>query len=61
LLEKVKDAHLDPEAFSLFRIGTQQKKQPGKMKKWSCGCTNIRAATEVEAFCHRCGQPFLLL
>jgi hypothetical protein len=60
LLEKVQKAHLDPEAFSLFRTAAQQKKQPGKMKKWSCGCTNVRAATEVEAVCHRCGQPFLL-
>jgi len=27
-------------------------------KKWSCGCTIIRAATEVSAQCARCGHPF---
>jgi SprT-like family protein len=27
-------------------------------KKWSCGCTNIRAAVVVEARCLRCGKLF---
>jgi len=61
LLEKVKSAALDPQAFSLFRTGVKPQKQPTKMKKWSCGCTNIRVATAVEAVCHHCGQPFLLV
>jgi hypothetical protein len=30
----------------------------GRMKKWSCGCTNIRAAVAVQALCQRCGRPF---
>ena len=30
------------------------------MVKWSCGCTNIRAATKVEARCLRCGRRFQL-
>jgi hypothetical protein len=29
-----------------------------KLKKWTCGCTNIRAAVEVAAACLRCGHPF---
>jgi len=29
-----------------------------KLKKWSCGCTNVRAAVEVEALCLKCGAPF---
>jgi hypothetical protein len=32
---------------------------PGsKLKKWSCGCTNVRAAVELEAVCARCGEWF---
>jgi DNA repair photolyase len=36
-------------------------RQAGKSKliKWSCACTNIRAAVEVEAECLRCGDRFL--
>ncbi len=30
----------------------------GTMVRWSCGCTNIRAATVVTARCLRCGRPF---
>ena len=59
LREKVRNVYLDPKAFSLFRTGIKQNKQPTKMKKWSCGCTNIRAATEVKAVCHRCGRQFI--
>lgn len=33
---------------------------PGsKLKKWSCGCTNVRAAVELEAVCARCGEWFV--
>jgi hypothetical protein len=28
-----------------------------KMKKWSCACSTVRAATEVELECKKCGQP----
>ena len=32
---------------------------PGsKLKKWSCGCTNVRCAVELHALCHRCGKRF---
>lgn len=29
-----------------------------KMKKWSCGCTNVRCAKHLFAVCTRCRQPF---
>ena len=58
LIEIVNKAKIDPEAFSLFRKGQQVKKQVGKMKKWRCRCTNIRAATPVDAVCQKCGQTF---
>ena len=33
---------------------------PGsKLKKWSCGCTNVRAAVELKALCGRCRRWFV--
>lgn len=33
---------------------------PGsKLKKWSCGCTNVRCAVELQALCERCGKRFV--
>lgn len=29
-----------------------------KSSKWSCGCTNVRCATLLQANCHLCGQRF---
>lgn len=29
-----------------------------KLKKWSCGCTNVRCAVELAATCRRCGNLF---
>ena len=29
-----------------------------KLRKWSCGCTNVRCAVELAARCERCGNPF---
>jgi hypothetical protein len=59
LLARVQEVNLDADAFSLFRKGAGRKKQPTKMKKWRCGCTNIRAATEVDACCNACGEAFV--
>ena len=39
------------------------KKQPTKMKKWSCSCnkpTNVRCATHLQAYCTVCGSDFEL-
>ena len=33
-------------------------KAPTKMKKWSCGCTNVRCAVILEAYCEKCGSSF---
>lgn len=32
-----------------------------KMKKWWCGCTNVRCATRLYATCNRCGGTFFLV
>jgi hypothetical protein len=45
-----------------FRAGMEAApRQPGKskLKKWSCGCTNIWAAVDVSAECLKCGDVFL--
>jgi hypothetical protein len=31
-----------------------------KMKRWWCGCTNVRCATDLDASCNRCGGTFRL-
>ena len=33
-------------------------KGTSKMKKWSCNCTNIRCATNLQAYCTNCNSDF---
>lgn len=50
----------DPDAFSVYRKdGNGTKKAPTKMKKWVCGCTTIRCATQLDAQCVACGTSFV--
>ncbi len=35
-------------------------KGKSKLKKWTCGCTNVRVAVELEAMCLKCGNRFEL-
>ena len=39
---------------------TARRKRRGdsKLKKWTCGCTNVRCAVELAAHCERCGNRF---
>lgn len=40
---------------------TAKPKGTSKLKKWSCGCTNIRVAVaDIEAVCLKCGNRFIL-
>lgn len=52
----------DAEALSTFRgsEGEGKKGKKGsKLKKWSCGCTNVRVAVEdFDATCNSCGEAF---
>lgn len=44
---------------NLRRVAQQGKHRPGsKLKKWSCSCTNLWAAVEIDATCIRCGTSF---
>jgi hypothetical protein len=41
--------------------GERKKKGSSKLKKWSCGCTNVRVAVEdFQATCRKCGNDFQL-
>ena len=35
-------------------------KGKSKLKKWTCGCTNVRVAVKLEATCDICGNKFEL-
>lgn len=61
MLEARLIAELQPNdsAFNLVRLATKPKKAKTKMLKWSCGCTNIRAAVEVNATCEECSETFI--
>ena len=48
----------DVGKFALFRLGQGSRKAPTKMKKWGCGCTIVRCATDLDATCDRCGGMF---
>ena len=52
----------DERAFVLARtVLPPKEKQPTKMKKWSCGCTNIRVAVELHAVCTSCENIFRMV
>ena len=45
----------------VLNVGTNTKSPQGKgskLKKWSCACTNVWAATIVDATCNRCDLSF---
>jgi hypothetical protein len=55
------DLYCDGKDFErVFLKPKPDKKQPTKMKKWSCGCTNVRCAVALKAFCEKCGEKFTL-
>lgn len=59
----IADAGIDESVFTWVRLGqgggAGRKKQPTKMKKWACACTNVRCAVDLAAICTKCGQPFV--
>lgn len=44
----------------LLSASTPERRERGKskLKKWSCGCTNVRCATELRARCVACDREF---
>jgi hypothetical protein len=56
----LKDINIDRDVFIYQRKEQGSKvKAPTKMKKWSCGCTNVRCAVELLAECQDCGNEFI--
>ena len=61
VLEKAIEQEFKPDvaAFNVFRVAMPPKpKAASKTKAWSCGCTIVRASTEVVAVCEQCGGQF---
>lgn len=52
--------NLNRERDGIMKIPpTPKKKGKSKLKKWTCGCTNIRVAvSDLEAKCLKCGNRF---
>lgn len=57
----IKQGKPNAEAFAIFRraeLGAR-KGVGSRLKKWSCGCTNIRVAvSDFSATCNNCGNEF---
>ncbi len=47
---------VEPLAIEVRLYGSGKREQ--KLKKYSCGCTNVRCAVDLRATCNKCGQPF---
>jgi hypothetical protein len=59
-LQKIlKTANIDDKIFSLYRKTSPSLTAPTKMKKYRCGCTTVRCATELKAKCLICNKEFL--
>jgi len=62
LLEWLGQEPLNPDAFTYYRLGLSDPTLPRgsktKMKKWRCGCTNVRCAVDLQAICTNCNKPF---
>jgi hypothetical protein len=56
-LEKMlKEIKIDYKVFELFRKENLTISAPTKMKKFSCGCTTVRCATDLKAQCLKCNN-----
>ena len=54
----LKDIKINNKVFDLYRKTQLTFTAPTKMKKYSCGCTNVRCATILEATCSKCNNNF---
>lgn len=64
LLEIIAAAKVDEGKISLSRSGlyaAAKKKKGSKLKRWCCGCTNVRVAVaDFDATCNLCSNKFEL-
>lgn len=54
----LKDVKINTKVFELYRKTSITSTSPTKMKKWICGCTTIRCATDLSAKCLKCDNTF---
>lgn len=52
------DIKIDYKIFELYRKTNVPVSAPTKMKKWSCGCTTVRCAVQLNARCLICNNDF---
>jgi hypothetical protein len=57
IIDKIKPNEL---TFKLHRKAHFTVTAPTKMKKYSCGCTTIRCATDLQAKCLKCNNNFVV-
>ena len=58
LQKDLKTLKINHKVFDLFRKPRNKITAPTKMKKWSCGCTIVRCATQLSAVCEICQNRF---
>lgn len=58
--EILKELDINYKVFELFRKENIKIVAPTKMKKYSCGCTTIRCATDLKAKCLKCNNEFII-
>jgi len=54
----IKQANINYKVFKLYRKNRFTVTAPTKMKKYNCGCTTIRCATNLQAKCLNCNNEF---
>ncbi len=54
----IRKLKLKKSAFAFARRQFHGAKAPTRMKKWTCGCTIVRCATELNAVCGTCTEYF---
>jgi hypothetical protein len=59
LAETLKKINVNYEVFKLYRKPNLSTTAPTKMRKFSCGCTTVRCATDLDAVCNRCKNRFV--
>lgn len=58
LIPVLEEMKINYDVFKLIRKQSIRIKAETKMKKWTCGCMNIRCAVELDATCNLCKQIF---
>ena len=58
MIAAIDAVNIDEGAFAIFRPDNTNAQRPGsRMKRWTCGCSIIRAAVEIDMMCMRCNKP----